>query len=210
MKTLASIAAAVTLVLATGAANANITLSDNGSNFLGVTDNGGAHSAQSITGRGKTGEISIGETLVMNLGGSYTIGSFQLGLLYDGPEFNDVNEVAQVSFFDGVNSLGVFTLTATGTTTGDWTGAGMLSILSPAAQPGSGHWRVDGLNIANVSKIEFMALEGLCGTAGGKCNNQSDFIVTNVTAVPEPGTVAMLLAGLAMLGFMARRRERQD
>jgi hypothetical protein len=210
MKTFTSMAAAVTLMLAASATSAAITLSDSGTNFLAVTDNGGAHTAQNITGRGKTGEIGIGETLVMNLGGSYTIGSFQLGLLYDGPEFNDVNEVAQVGFFDGVNSLGVFTLTATGAMTGDWTGAGMLSVLSPAAQPGSGHWRVDGLNIANVSKIEFIALEGLCGAAGGKCTNQSDFIVTNVTAVPEPGTVAMLLAGLAMLGFMARRRERQD
>jgi hypothetical protein len=205
-----SIAAAALLALAAGAANANITLSNNGTNFLGVTDNGSAHTGQGITGRGMTGEISIGETLVMNLGGSYTIDSFQLGLLYDGPEFGDVNEIAQISFFDGVTSLGVFTLTATGTTSAAWTGAGMATNVSPAAQPGAGLWLVDDLNIANVTSIRFDALKGVCGTAGGSCNNQSDFIVTNVTAVPEPGTYAMLLAGLAMVGFMARRRKLQD
>jgi len=32
-------------------------------------------------------------------------------------------------------------------------------------------------------------------------------VVDNVTAVPEPETYAMLLAGLGLLGFMARRRK---
>lgn len=209
-----NIAAAALLTLAAGAASAApITLSDSGANFLGVTDNGTSNTKQSITGRTITDEIGIGETLVMNLGASYTIQSFQLGVLYDGPEFGDVNEVAQVSFFDGLNSLGVYTLTATGAMTAVWNGAGTVSNLSPAIQQpfdnanGSGHWKVDGLNIANVSKIEFTALKGVCGTAGGSCNNQSDFMVTNVTAVPEPGTYAMLLAGLGALGFMAKRRK---
>jgi hypothetical protein len=32
-------------------------------------------------------------------------------------------------------------------------------------------------------------------------------ITNNVTPVPEPETYAMMLAGLGMLGFMARRRK---
>ena len=204
---LSKIAAAAVLALAAGAASAAITLSDSGTNFLGVTDNGTSNTKQGITGRTITDEINIGETLTMNLGASYTIKSFQLGVLYDGPEFGDVNEVAQVSFFDGMNALGSFTLTATGTAMATWTGAGTVTNLSPADQPGAGHWQVDGLGIANVSKIEFTALTGLCGT--GACNNQSDFMVTSVTAVPEPGTYAMLLAGLGALGFMAKRRKAQ-
>ncbi len=210
-----NIATAALLALAASAANAaDITLSNSGTNFLGVTDNGGSYTAQGITGRGilggvAGGEIGIGEVLVMNLNASYTIKSFQLGLLYDGPEFHDVNEVAKVSFYGGSGLLGSFTLTATGATSAIWTGAGTASNLSPADQPGAGHWLVDGLHIADVTKIKFTALEGACGTALGKCTNQSDFIVTNVTAVPEPGTYAMLLAGLGALGFMAKRRKPQ-
>lgn len=209
-----NIATAALLALATSAATAApIVLSNSGTNFLGTTDNGGTHTDQGISGRGilggaAGGEIGVGETLVMDLGASYTIKSFQLGLVYDGPEFGDPNEVAQVSFFDGANSsLGAYTLTITGTTTASWTGPGTVSNLSPADQPGAGHWKVDDLNIANVSKIEFTALSQCFVRSVQGCSNDSDFIVTSVTAVPEPGTYAMFLAGLGALGFIAKRRK---
>jgi len=34
-----------------------------------------------------------------------------------------------------------------------------------------------------------------------------EFTSSSVTAVPEPETYAMLLAGLGLVGFMARRRK---
>ena len=40
------------------------------------------------------------------------------------------------------------------------------------------------------------------GVAGGQYT-----LVSTVTAVPEPETYAMMLAGLAALGFLARRRQ---
>jgi len=37
-------------------------------------------------------------------------------------------------------------------------------------------------------------------------SSQNAFEIANVTAVPEPGTYAMLLSGLAAVGFVSRRR----
>ena len=57
-----------------------------------------------------------------------------------------------------------------------------------------------------VTSITFEALRGDCGSLGGACTNQSDYNVVNVTPVPEPETYALMLAGLAAVAFVARRR----
>lgn len=44
-------------------------------------------------------------------------------------------------------------------------------------------------------------------TGGGGVNTGLIEIVDNISLVPEPETYAMLLAGLGLLGFMARRRK---
>lgn len=72
----------------------------------------------------------------------------------------------------------------------------------------------------NTAGISFSALEFLdveLGNAFGNTPGATNWGLSNlmagdrftlsVTPVPEPGTVAMLLAGLGVLGFLARRRQ---
>jgi hypothetical protein len=76
--------------------------------------------------------------------------------------------------------------------------------------PGSGN--ADGIAHANViynfpsAGKTFVGFEDLYG--GGDFDyNDHMFSFTNVSAIPEPETYAMLLAGLGLLGFAARRRK---
>lgn len=47
----------------------------------------------------------------------------------------------------------------------------------------------------------------IVGTAYNTLSGASHAFLMSVTAVPEPETYGMMLAGLGMLGFMARRRK---
>ena len=145
---------------------------------------------------------------------SFAISNLQIGVLYNGPEFGDVRETAKVSFYDVSDQfLGFYTLTAgdpnVNQTDAAWSGlSGVVTNLSPMVSPnGAGQWRVDNpFGTTVVGKLKFEALSGACGK--GSCNNQSDYLVTHIAAVPEPETYALMLGGLAAIGFVAFRRRR--
>ena len=78
---------------------------------------------------------------------------------------------------------------------------------------GSGAGNADGLAHANViynyggeAGRTFVGFEDLYG-GGDKDYNDHMFSFTNVSAVPEPETYAMLLVGLGLVGFTLRRRK---
>lgn len=48
-----------------------------------------------MTGGASGNEIDIGEWMAASFSSALYVGNVQLAYLYDGPEFNDVNEVAQ-------------------------------------------------------------------------------------------------------------------
>ena len=156
------------------------------------------------------GEIDIGESITGSFSAGVKISSFTLGLLFDGPEYNDVNEVAKIkAYYEG--AWHSFTLKATGTTLALWSGSGAtVTNLSAAVGGLGGVW-----NVANpfgnklVSKVSFTAIGGSPAATCHGCTNQSDYTLISVSAVPEPETYALLLTGLAMVGVAARRRQRK-
>lgn len=56
------------------------------------------------------------------------------------------------------------------------------------------------------NKSAVLGFEDIQG-GGDRDYNDIQFRVTNVAAVPEPTTWAMMLGGLGLMGFMARRRK---
>lgn len=197
------------LVGSNGATIGAVSFASAAGNF--VQKSQGGISGLGVTG-GRTGdEIDIGETVTMSWAAGLKITSFSVGLLFNGPEYGDWAEVAQVTAWNGQQQvgLGLLKVDATDNTAATFTGTGFGSVgnLAPAVEGGGGAWKVDNpFGDAQVTRLEFTALSStVCGTSS--CTNQSDYVLSSVTAVPEPGTYSMLLAGLGAMGFVAKRRK---
>lgn len=168
-----------------------------------------------ITGVGIAGgrtndEIDIGETLTGTFSKEVIVSSINLALLFDGPEYKDVKEVAKmlVSFADG--GTGIYYLTATGVNSAAWTGEGsLLSVGSGAVDGGTGAWQLTNpFGFRSVDSIVFTAVKGFPDSHCKKCDNQSDYTFVNMTVIPVPEAdkSAMMFAGLLLMGGVAARR----
>ncbi|MPS47991.1 PEP-CTERM sorting domain-containing protein [Methylobacillus sp.] len=143
------------------------------------------------------GEIDKHEWIIADFSDARVVSNLTLGLLFDGPEYNDHHETAliTVTFFD--DTVSTFSLTAIGESTATWTAPfGTVTNLSPASYDMGGVWSLD--NPFGDNAVKSFAL-----TSPVK---QSDFTFYSVTAVPEPSSYAMLALGLGLVGFLSRRK----
>lgn len=168
-----------------------------------------------ISGGRTAGEIDIGEYLtgtVVPGGLPFRVSSLTLALLFDGPEYGDVQETAQIAVTRLSGPTLYFTLINTYQSTGPdvavWNGFGTVTNLAPSVTGGGAVWRIDNPfgNISDITAIQFTALSGTCAP-GLSCNNQSDFTFVQLQyePVPEPGTFGLLAAGLGALRLASRR-----
>jgi hypothetical protein len=82
-----------------------------------------------------------------------------------------------------------------------------VSNLSLPTDAGGASWRVLGNHVgdAAITGLQFTALaSGLCQST---CDNQSDYALSSVNAIPEPETYALMIAGLGALSLVTRRRK---
>jgi hypothetical protein len=180
----------------------------------------GTKGQDGVTGVGVQGgtsgnELDIGQSIVGVFNQGYQLSQFSLGLLFDGPEYKDVQERAQVSVkYTGSNSFTDYVLTAfrsASGTTASWSGAfGSVVNIKPALDGKGGVWSVlNPFGNAKIDEIKFTAIPGIsAGGCTGTCDNQTDYTLVSVTAVPELETYAMMLAGLGLMGTIARRRNK--
>jgi hypothetical protein len=175
----------------------------------------GGSTGVGVSGGRTNDEIDTDETITGTFTKAVSLTGFSLSVLFDGPEYGDWNEIAQVTAHLSAGGSLVGTLRATGATSATWLvggvsflGSFVSSLGNGAIDGGSGAWDVlNPFGNASISSLEFTAITGACGS--GNCTNQSDYALRSIDVaapIPEPETYALLSAGLLAVAFMARRR----
>jgi len=187
-------------LLADGAVDSNYALVETGTavgtgNGFAQTSVGGfpigPWLADNTTSRWLTPEINAGASFDTVVAGTYT---WTLKFDLTGYVANTANFTAQWAADNG----GTVTLNNN-----------LLNTINTGPASTFNSW--SGFNATGSSFVSGMntlvfTVTNLAWPAGNPTGLRVEFLDSNVTAVPEPETYAMMLAGLGLIGFVARRR----
>lgn len=155
-----------------------------------------------VSGGAVDGEIDNDESIDFDFSEGVYLNTIKVCFLYTDGNFGDViDEIAKF-----VTNIGTWTLTATNSTTGTWTGpAGTVTNVSIATEAGGASWEIDapGTGIFGAGITSLSLQSGWPSTSSAK----ADFSFENLDfsrEVPTPGALACL--GVAAMLGLGRRR----
>lgn len=163
--------------------------------------------------QGTGGEIDIDQHLDVTFGNARgeLVQSISLLFMYNGPEYSDVAEVAQISGTDIHGVTNTYTLNMgsdADNSSGVWGGEGTLSQCGATVSGDSGCFSINNpFGDNRLASLSFTALTGNTPFEGSG-TDESDFAIGSISMVPEPGTLGLLSLGLVGLG-LGRRQVRK-